>query len=287
MNPMHRMLALVVSFSLLLVAPVVVAAQATPTTAEPTISVAGFGEIPDLPAGAGTLRLLRVTIQPGGALPWNVGREQATAGAVHEGEVALHFESEGLRQPYNGDPIAIAPGTVVRAVATDGFYAGKETTFTILNVSSAPAVVFLGTVEPNAWAPVQPVSRFINFDLVQSELLGAGVIPELLSGPSAILVARVVYEPGQGDAKANPSGGPAIAYVETGEFTYGLESGMVELTTAAAGATPVANQMLAPGSTVTLHTGDAVFEQDAVTLIRNDGTDRAAAIAVVLVPTAD
>jgi hypothetical protein len=158
MDCMHRPIALVVSISLLLLTATSISAQES-TSPDPTITAAGLGTIPDLPAGSGFLRLVRITLQPRGALPWNVGRQQATAGVVVEGNVAIHFEHDAVGQPLDRDSIPIAPGSVVNATATDGFFAGKDTTFTLLNVYASPVVVLLGTVEPDAWAPAQPVSR--------------------------------------------------------------------------------------------------------------------------------
>ncbi len=283
---MPRLIALAVSLSLLLLTSSPTAAQET-AALDPAITAAGLGEIPDLPAGSGFLRLVRVTLQPRGSLPWNVGRQQATAGVVVEGNVAIHFEYDAIGQPLSGDSVPIAPGSVVNAIATDGFFAGKDTTFTLLNVYSSPVVVLLGTIEPDAWAPAQQVSRYINFELVQTELLGVGAIPELQAGPSALVVARASYEPGQGDEEANPSGGPTIAYVEQGEFSYALDSGTVEWIPAATSATPVAAQTVRPGTTVTLREGDTVFEQNASTLVGNDSTAPAVVFVLVLVPTTE
>jgi hypothetical protein len=286
MNRMHRLIALVVSFSLLLLTSSSITAQET-TSSDPTITAAGLGNIPDLPAGSGFIRLMRVTLQPRGSLPWNVGRQQATAGFVVDGNVAIHFEYDAVGYPLEGESVPIAPGSVVNAIASDGFFAGKDTTFTLLNVYSKPVVIVLGTVEPDAWVPAQPVSRFINFDLVQTELLGVGAISAFQAGSSGLVVARASYEPGQGDVEATPNGGPTVAYVEAGEFTYRLASGTVEWTPATTSATPVAAQTVRPGTTVTLREGDAVVEQGASTLVRNDSAAPAVVFVLVLVPTAE
>jgi hypothetical protein len=283
---MHRSIALVVSISLLLLSPTSILAQDTAAT-DPTISAAGLGNIPDLPGGSGFLRLVRVTLQPRGALPWNVGRQQATAGFVVEGNVAIHFEQGAVGYPLAGESVPIAAGSVVNAIPTDGFFAGRDATFTLLNVYSKPVVVVLGTVEPDAWAPTQSVSRFINFDLVQTELLGVGVVAEFQPGSSGLVVAQASYESGQGDEDATPSGGPTIAFVAEGEFTYRLAGGTVEWTPAASSGTPVAAQTIRPGTTVTLREGDAVFEQNASTQVRNDSAAPAVVFVLVLVPTAE
>lgn len=282
---MHRLIAVVVSLSLLLLTASSITAQET-TSADPTITAAGLGTISDLPAGAGTLSLVRVTLQPRGALPWNVGHQQATAGIVVEGTVAIHFEHDAVGFPLEGEAIPIASGSVVNAIATDGFFAGKDTTFTLLNVYSKPVVIVLGSVEPDAWAPAQPASRSINADLVQTDLLGANPIAEFPPASYGLVVARASYEPGQGDIEATPSGGPTIAYVQEGEFTYQLTTGAVEWTPAATSATPAAAQTVRPGTTLTLRAGDTVVEQGASALVRNDSTAPSVAYVLVLVPNA-
>lgn len=287
---MRRLLALAASVLLVLVGSISVAAQpASPTpTGDPSITAFALGELPELPAGAAYLRLLRITLEPGGALPWNVGRQQATTGVVQEGEVAIHFEGDALREPFDSSaPIPVPPGSVVTAATTDGFFAGKDTTFTVLNVSDAPAVVLIGSLEPDAWAPGQSISRFINFELVRSELLGVGIAQQLPAAPAAMVLVRAVYEPGQGDAESSPVGGPTIAYVDSGEFSYTLTSGSAELTSSSGQATPTTDTLTAGDAAITLRQGDAVFAEDASTLVRNGGTEPATAIIVFVRPTAE
>jgi hypothetical protein len=282
---MNRPIACLVSIGLLVFASISVAAQdaSSPAAGEPTVAAAAVGQLPESPAGEAVLRLLRVTIQPGGALPLNPGRQEAVAALVDAGEVAVHFEFDALLEPSVGaDPIPVAPGTVVTIPVGSGFYAGKDTTFTMLNLSSQAAVVLLGLVEPSAWAPPGVVSRYINFSLVQSEVLAVGVLEELPAAPIVLGIAILVYEPGQGDTAVEAVGGPSAAYVESGEFSYTLGDGVVELTRAAGEGMPASAEILAPGSTTTLRAGDAIFEHGASTMVRNEGADPAIVVLVVV-----
>lgn len=109
---------------------------------------------------------------------------------------------------------------------------------------------------------------------------------ELAAMPGSILsLRRAVFEPG-GYVSTHHHTGPLILYVESGELTYPIVEGDVEIHRGVDEGTPAASERFGSGEEPVLGAGDWLFEDGIVHGARNDG-DTPAVVWLAAVWAAD
>jgi quercetin dioxygenase-like cupin family protein len=104
---------------------------------------------------------------------------------------------------------------------------------------------------------------------VKTDALGSGQ-PDAAPG-QALAGRRNTYEPG-GFSPAHHHPGALVVHVESGELTYTVIEGTVQVHRAATAGTPGPTEEMGPGQETVLRAGDWLFEQGVVHSVRNDGS---------------
>ena len=104
---------------------------------------------------------------------------------------------------------------------------------------------------------------------VKTDILGSGQ-PDAAPG-QALAGRRNTYEPG-GFTPTHHHPGALVVHIESGELTYTVTEGTVQVQRAATAGTPGPTEELGPGQETVLGAGDWLFEQGVVHSVRNDGS---------------
>lgn len=125
----------------------------------------------------------------------------------------------------------------------------------------APSFVDAHQASPTATPPTTGVS-------------GGGLSSGLpdAAGGYQLSLRQGVFEPG-GYVSLHHHPGALALWIESGELTYIVSSGVAKITRAAANGTPGPTEDIGPGMETTLRAGDAVFEQAVMHVSRNDGRE--------------
>ena len=117
---------------------------------------------------------------------------------------------------------------------------------------------------------------------VTTDILGMGQ-PDAAPGQT-LVGRRNTYEPG-GFTPAHHHPGALVVHVESGELTYTVIEGNVQVQRATTAGTPGPTEELGPGQETVLLAGDWVFEQGVVHSVRNDGSAPTVALVTALTAT--
>jgi len=104
---------------------------------------------------------------------------------------------------------------------------------------------------------------------VKTDVLGTGQ-PDAAPG-QALAGRRNTYEPG-GFTPAHHHPGALVVHIESGELTYTVIEGSVQVHRAATAGTPGPTEEVGAGQETVLRAGDWLFEQGVVHSVRNDGS---------------
>jgi quercetin dioxygenase-like cupin family protein len=114
---------------------------------------------------------------------------------------------------------------------------------------------------------------------VQTDVLGSGQ-PDAAPG-QVLAERRNTLEPG-GFIPAHHHPGALVVHVESGELTYTVIEGTVQIQRAATAGTPGPTEELGPGQETVLRAGDWLFEQDVVHSVRNDTSGQTVVLIAAL-----
>lgn len=114
---------------------------------------------------------------------------------------------------------------------------------------------------------------------VTTDILGTGQ-PDAAPG-QGLAGRRNTFEPG-GFIPAHHHPCALVLHIESGELTYTVIEGSVQVQRATTAGTPGPTEELGPGQETVLHAGDWLFEQGVVHSVRNDGSDPTVVLVTAL-----
>ncbi len=114
---------------------------------------------------------------------------------------------------------------------------------------------------------------------VKTDVLGSGQ-PDAASG-QALAGRRNTYEPG-GFTPAHHHPGALVVHIESGELTYTVIEGTVQVHRAATAGTPGPTEEVSSGQETVLSAGDWLFEQGVVHAVRNEGSEPTVVLSMAL-----
>ncbi len=146
---------------------------------------------------------------------------------------------------------------------------------------SVVAVVLLGAlaVGRSLATRAQEATPAISAVGVKTDVLGSGQ-PDAAPG-QALAGRRNTFEPG-GSIPAHMHPGALVLHVESGELTYTVIEGTVQVHRAATAGTPGPTEEVGPGQEAVLRAGDWLFEQGVVHSVRNDGSEPTVVLVMAL-----
>ena len=260
----------------LLIAPAAYSQEATPAATpaaspvaspavdqEPAAITELFSyELDEFPAAPVSVRLLRITLQPGASSPMHthpgpefdlVESGSLTVNSDGDSDVVRAGE-EPVTGPLTGE--SLAPGDLVVFPSGTGM--------NLVNNGDEDLVLLSAVFHPVS--EDVPSTRYTDgdpdagaFDGVSFQVLGDGIIQEFADGPATIALEEVVAPAGTDLPEAS---GAAMYSLVEGSFAIAVQGGDVQVSrTAAPGLRPNA----APQQEFTLDTGDAAFFPSGVT----------------------
>ena len=139
-------------------------------------------------------------------------------------------------------------------------------------VQLAAALLFIGLglaiIAPSRINAHQPAPGPSCISDVKVEPLGSG--PPATADGQEIKLLRVTFAPG-GSIGLHTHPGALTLSIQSGELTYAMHDGEVEVRRAAVDGTPVPTEHVAQGHEAVLETGDWLFEQGSMHTARNAG----------------
>jgi quercetin dioxygenase-like cupin family protein len=244
-----------------------------------------FGLVGPTPPAPAYVFLARFTFTSGAA----------TGGGADPGPTMAYVESGGIVVSAQGEayvlpggagdappfPQPIPPGADAMLQAGDALIVPVGTPTQVRNEGAEEATVLVLGVFPGD-PPAELVSP--GGTGLTIEPLAIGAVDELPPGVAAAALVRLTYAPGQADAAPTSSGGVLVAYLESGEIGYTVESGAATIFPAETAATPpAAGSEAIPGTETTLAAGDAVIEQiGTFSSARNPGDEPAVFLLAVI-----
>lgn len=230
------------------------AAQATGTQTSALMATT----INEMPAAPLTVRLLRITLQPGASVPMHTHPgpefdrvESGTLTVRSQGTATVFPSPDAAAEDLTDNTATLSPNAWILFPATVGMNFANESDQPV-NLLSA-VVLPVGADAPESITYVDGAPAQNAFDGVSFTVLGDGLITELPAGAADITIDRIILPAGQ-DLPA--AAGPAMYSRVTGDFSFQVERGAVQVSrTANPGLQPDA----IPNQQFTLATGDAAF----------------------------
>lgn len=293
MRRRSRSVSILVSLLLMLaVAAPVVAQEGTPTgegDAGEMFEPLAFAALDEAPPAPVLFALLRITYEPGAALP-PIVFPGPLVGIIETGTVAAQPNGPAAVQraaaATPGAAEAATPYVELNLNEGDQIVTPTGTGVAYYNVGDGPASALVAALLPaDAELPTgYPAGITVRF-------LASGVMSTLPAAPLAVGMVRLTYAPGQADPAPSENDGPLLAAVEAGSIGYTLAEGEAQVTSGGMAGTPVAGASAAtpavPGEEVTLVAGDAVVEQGgAASSARNPGDEPATVLIAIVAPSA-
>jgi quercetin dioxygenase-like cupin family protein/uncharacterized protein YgiM (DUF1202 family) len=251
--------------------------------------VEDFEALPDAPV---TIRLLRITLEPGASVPEHTHPgpefgliEEGTLTATPNGEATVTRADGGSAETVSESTDLIAGDWIL-------YPAGVGMTFS--NNTDANVVVLSAVIQPvgeNAPTSIDYADDTLDTDQearqtayvgVSFVVLGDGLLRDLPEGAATVAVNRVTLAAG---AEFPASTAPLMVSRIDGNLSFTVDSGEVQVTRSSEQALAPA---AAPGSNYTLDTGDAAFFPYGVdAAARADETEPVSYYALSIVPEAE
>jgi quercetin dioxygenase-like cupin family protein len=219
-----------------------------------TIFVEDFEALPAAPL---TIRLLRITLEPGASVPEHTHPgpefgyiEEGTLSVTPTGDASVTRAGGGSAETVS-ETTDLATGDWIVYPAEVGM---AFTNATDSNVVILSAVILpVGEGAPSSISYASDEASAEDYTGVSFVVLGDGLLQELADGPATVTVNRVTLAPGT-DMPATDS--PLLVSRIDGNLSFTVDSGAVQVTRTA---TPELRPNAAPDSNFTLETGDAAF----------------------------
>lgn len=277
---------LVILFLMAVQVPAAVVAQEETAEAPPDDAPILQQEFDELPATPLTVRLLRISLDPGASVPTHIHPglefnvvESGTLTAVANGDVrvARADGDEDAEAPPQGEPFDLGEG--------DSITWPTSTEMTLSNEAEEDSATILAAVVlPLEEAGIDyvgddPVDE--DFAGVSNQILGDGAMINIPTGPYTVAIERLVL----GEGESVPAfSGPALMSLDSGFFGFTVDGGAVQITrTEEPGLVPNAEE----GEEFTLASGDAAFFPYGMNEVaRDDTTSELALLRFAVLPEA-
>ncbi len=238
-----------------------VASPAAAVVAEPTITTLISAEVAELPQAPFTVRMLRITLQPGATTPMHT-HHGPEVDLVESGEVTIRSLGEAPVNRADGTE-EVSTGEDVVLTAGDNIYFPAEVGMYFENASEEPVVMLSAVAIPVGpdyvneritWVDGEP-----DLEGVSYQKLGDGLVQEQSQQAAEWTISSVELPAGV-DVPAVPGIG-MISPVQ-GNYSFTIDAGMVQVTRAE-------SNMLQPNAVLdtsfSLADGDAAFFPNGVT----------------------
>jgi quercetin dioxygenase-like cupin family protein/uncharacterized protein YgiM (DUF1202 family) len=257
-----------------------VAAQQAPAEIQP-LFVHDFDALPAAPV---TIRLLRITLEPGASVPEHTHPgpefgliEQGTLSATPTGDATVTRADGGSTETVS-DTTTLNIGDWILYPAEVGMTFSNDTDANVVILSAVILPVGEGAPQSITYASDSVTSD--DYTGVSFVVLGDGLLQDLSDGPATVAVNRVTLPAGT-DLPASDS--PLMISRIDGNFSFVVNSGDVQVTRTAS---PALQPNAAPNSEFTLETGDAAFFPAGVSATsRADETAEVSYYTLSIVPT--
>jgi quercetin dioxygenase-like cupin family protein/uncharacterized protein YgiM (DUF1202 family) len=237
---------------------------ATPSAQEATSSATAqttalmATTIDEMPAAPLTVRLLRITLQPGASVPMHMHPgpefdrvESGTLTVASQGTALVHRAADGDAEDLADDTTTLEADQWVLFPAGVGMNLSNEGDQPV-NILSA-VILPVGADAPESITYVEGTPAQDAFTGVSFTVLGDGLVSELPAGTANVTIDELAI-PAGGELPA--ASGPVMYSRVNGDFAFQVESGDVQVSrTASPGLQPNA----IPSQDFTLATGDAAF----------------------------
>jgi quercetin dioxygenase-like cupin family protein/uncharacterized protein YgiM (DUF1202 family) len=234
-------------------------AQGTPPDVQ-ALFVQDFESLPEAPV---TVRLLRITLEPGASVPEHT-HPGPEFGLVEEGTLSVTPTGDAtVSRAGGGSTETVSEATDLNA--GDWIVYPAEVGMTFANNTDSNVVILSAVIQPvGEGAPISidyaddtldedQTARQTAYVGVSFVVLGDGLLRELPAGQATVAVNLVTLAAG---AEFPASDSPVLVSRIDGNLSFTVDSGVVQVTRSA-------DQALAPaappGSSYTLGTGDAAF----------------------------
>ncbi len=238
----------------------VTSTDATPAASQTPAAVTSLlqYELEEFPAAPVSIRLLRITLQPGASSPLHT-HPGPEFDLVESGTLTVRVEGEAVvnrgdtTEPVPAEGTNVNPGEFVVFPPATGM--------NLINESDQPLVLLSAVFHPvnedvpsTSYPGGEPAADA--FDGVTFVVLGDGIVQEFPAGPATIAIDNLVVPAGSDLPAAS---GAALYSKVDGNFSFGVDGGNVQVSrTASPGLRPNA----APEQEFTLETSDAAFFPD-------------------------
>lgn len=227
--------------------------------------------VDQMPAAPLTVRLLRITLQPGASVPMHTHPgpefdrvESGTLTVTSQGTALVHRSADGEPEELADDTTTLDPDQWILFPAEVGMNLANEGQEPV-NLLSA-VILPVGADAPESISYVDGTPAQDAFTGVSFTVLGDGLVSELPAGAGTISIDELAI-PAGGDLPA--ASGPVLYSRVNGDLAFQVESGDVQVSrTASPGLQPNA----IPNQDFTLATGDAAFFQAGVEAMSRAGT---------------
>lgn len=266
----------------MLIAPAAQAQDATPPAStpvaspeatapqEPTVTNLLTAQVDELPPAPFTVRMLRITLQPGAITPMH-SHHGTEIDMVETGEVTIRSlgeapvtRADGTEEMSTGDELTLTEGDMIHFPSEVGQF--------FENTGDEPAVMLSAVMIPVGpdyvneritWIDGEP-----NLEGVSYQKLGDGLVQDMPQ-QSGEWVINLVELPAGAEMPALQ--GVSMITPVAGNLSFSIDSGAVQITRAD-------SNMLQPnsvlGTSVSLDDADAAFFPNGVTATARDGEDQ-------------
>lgn len=234
---------------------------ASPVAAEATITTIMSAQIEQLPQAPFTVRMLRITLQPGSITPMHT-HHGPEIDLVESGEVTIRSQgdapvtrADGTEEVSSGDEVTLVTGDMVHFPAEIGMF--------FENTGDAPAVMLSAVLIPVGpdfineritWLEGEP-----NLEGVSYQKLGDGLMQDLEQQPAEWVVTNAVLPAG---FEVPALAGVSMVTPVEGNYSFTIDAGQVQVTR---GDSTMLQPNAVLGTSFSLGDADAAFFPNGVT----------------------
>lgn len=274
---------------LLALAPAAGAQDASPE-ASPAASPAAEGDVlvqydvETMPNAPMTVRLLRITLEPGASVPMHThpGLEfdLVESGTLTTRSDGASIVNIGGEQSETTEPQTLTAGDWVHYPAEVGMNLANEGDEPLVMLSAVVLSVGADTTSTITYTEGEPTDA--DFEGVSFVVLGDGLIQQFPQGGASVTIDELTVGAGQ---PVPGFAGAAMLSKSSGTFAFAADTGMVQVTRTA---TPQLQPNAIPGQEFTLADNDAAFFPAGYDEIaRPDSTDDLTLTRLLIQPTGD
>jgi quercetin dioxygenase-like cupin family protein/uncharacterized protein YgiM (DUF1202 family) len=296
-GPRAKVIAIIAALAVLMLAlaPATHAQESTPETTSPATPAAAptgdsLGEVliqhdvSEMPNAPMTVRLLRITLDPGASVPMHThpGLEfdYIESGTLTTRSEGASVVSVGGQQSETTEPQTLSAGDWVHYPNGIGMNLANEGDEPLVLLSAVVLSVGADTESTITYTEGEPNDA--DFEGVSFVVLGDGLIQQFPSGGATVIVDELTVAAGQ---PIEGFAGVALLSKSSGTFAFAAGEGLVQVTRTA---TPRLEPNAIPGQEFTLADNDAAFFPAGFeTIERPDSTDDVTFTRLLIQPSGE